>query len=163
MKIWLIAGAAAVIAILAAYAAYLHWLLYRRKRLTPSATARQPDSERRMGMPGPEVRGAQRVPIRRSLYLLADAMLDDRLSHTEGCLRICAIAANLEESDRFRVEYGVLFRVAESTAHIPILDAWQALSRDEKQRYDQERKGIETKYTDAVIDAARRIKEQFPL
>jgi hypothetical protein len=163
MKIWLVAGAVVIIVALAAYAAYLHWLLYRRKRLVAVATAPQLDSERRMGVAGPAIPGVQRVTIRRSLYLLADAILDDKLSHTEGCLRICAIAANLEDSERFRIEYGVLFRVAASTAHIPILDAWQALPREEKQRYDKEREGIEAKYTDAVIDAARRIKEQFPL
>jgi len=163
MNSWLMVAALVIIAALAGYAAYLHWLLYRRNKPAGSAVKAGAVSNAKVGVVDPAVPGVQRVAIKRSLYLLADALLDDKLTHTEGCLRICAIAASLEDQELIRREYGVLFRVAEATAHIPILDAWQALSREDKQRFDQERKVIEAKYSDAVIEAAQRIKAHYSL
>lgn len=160
MSAWLILAALAIIAALGAYAGYLHWQLYRRRTNRAVETT---GSGARVGKVDPAESGVQRVAIKRSLYLLADALLDDKLTHTEGCLRICAIAASLEDQEVIRREYGVLFRVAEATAHIPILDAWQALSKEDKQRFDRERKAIEAKYNDAVIEAAQRIKARYPL
>ena len=159
MSSWLML-ALAIIAVLGAYAAYLHWQLYRRNKVSMSAVD-SAVSDGRVGIVAPTETGVQRVAIKRSMYLLADALLDDKLTHTEGCLRICAIAASLEDQALIRREYGVLFRVAEATAHIPILDAWQALSKADKQRFDRERQAIEAKYNDAVIEAAQRIKIQW--
>ncbi len=158
---WLVAGAVAVVAVLAAYAGYLHWRLYRLRKGVDAP--RQPGDGPRVGVVDLGVPAAQRLALRRSIHLLADAILADKLTHTEGCLRICAIAASLEEQAQFRVEYGVLFRVAEATAHIPILDAWQALSAEDKRRFDRERRAVEARYTEAVIEAAGRIKEHYPL
>lgn len=156
MNVWLVVAAVAVIVVLAAYAGYLHWQLYLRRRNGGTIPASP------VGVVEPGA-GQQLASRTRSLYLLADAILDDKLSHTEGCLRICAIASGLEEQERFRMEYGVLFRVAEATAHIPILDAWKALSGEDKQRFDKERMAVETKYNEAVVEAAKRIKEHYPL
>ena len=158
---WLVAGAVAVVVALAAYAGYLHWRLYRLRQSVD--VPRQAVDGPRVGVVEPGATAAQRLALRRSIHLLADAILAEKLTHTEGCLRICAIAANLEEQGQFRVEYGVLFRVAEATAHIPILDAWQALSAEDKGRFDRERRAVEAKYTEAVIEAARRIKDHYPL
>lgn len=158
---WLVAGAVAVVAALAAYAGYLHWRLYRLRKQVD--VPRQFPEGARVGVVEPGAPAAQRLSLKRSIHLLADAILEDKLTQTEGCLRICAIAASLDEQADFRVEYGVLFRVAEATAHIPILDAWQALPAADKQRLDRERRAVEAKYSEAVIDAARRIKEHYPL
>ena len=162
MNIWLMGAAVAVIVVLAAYAGYLHWQLYRqrraRKERVGGTLAGSP-----VGLVEPGDRQRLLATRTRSLYLLADAILDDKLSHTEGCLRICAIASGLEDQERFQMEYGVLFRVAEATAHIPILDAWKALPGEDKKRFDKERKAIEDKYNEAVVEAAKRIREHYPL
>lgn len=162
MNTWLVAAAVAIILGLAAYAGYLHWLLHRQRQATTRREAARAEGPR-VGVVDPGAPDQQRRSRTRGLYLLADAILDDKLTHTEGCLRICAIAAGLDEHERFRLEYGVLFRVAEATAHIPILDAWQALPGDERKRYNRERMAVEDKYAEAVVEAARRLKEQYPL
>ena len=113
MNTYLIAAGILVILALAAYAGYLHWLLYRRRR---QARGRA-DSGVESYSPGEGDRN--RVATGKGVYLLAEAILDDKLTHTEGCLRICAIAPSLDDYSRFREEFGVFFRVAEATAHIP--------------------------------------------
>lgn len=156
MNFWLIVTAVTAIVVLASYAAYLHWQLHLQRRKQQKAV------DRTAAAVGVVDAGAEHLATRRrSLYLLADAILDDKLSHTEGCLRICAIASGLEDQQRFQMEYGVLFRVAEATAHIPILGAWKALPGEDKKRFDTERKAVEDKYSEAVVEAAARIKEQY--
>jgi hypothetical protein len=162
VNIWLVSAAVAVIVVLAAYAAYLHWLLYRQRR-AQKERAEGGVLSSPVGVVDPAGRQQLLASRNRSLYLLADAILDDKLSHTEGCLRICAIASGLEDQERFRMEYGVLFRVAEATAHIPILGAWKALPGEDKKRFDKERMAVEAKYNEAVVEAAKRIKAHYPL
>ena len=135
-----------IIAALAGYAVWLHYCLWRQRRQSPGT-----GSEPLGGDPG-------RVELRKSIYLIADAMLDDKMTHTEACLRIAALANNLQDSEHFRREYGVLFRVAEATAHFPILDAWRALGREDQVRLTRERQAIEQKYGTAVVDAVERLK-----
>jgi len=151
MKTMLAIVAILIVALLAAYAVWLHYRLWQQKKAIGSASAAQ---FRRV----PE-RG--HVGVNKSIYLIADALLDQKVTHTEACLRISALAVGVEDPEMFRREYGVMFQVAEATGHIPILDEWRALSRDEKTRYNKVREAIEQKYADAVVDAAQRIKTMF--
>lgn len=149
----LVLAGAIVVLTLAGYAAYLHWQLYQlRKKAEDSPRPLQDDTA--------EV-AEQRVALRKSIYLLADAMLDDKMTATEGCLRICAMASYLDHHQSFRSEYAVLFSVAEATAHIPILDEWQALCREDKKRFDQERDAIEQRYREALVEAVERLRKEF--
>ena len=150
----LIALAIAIVLGLASYAAWLYYRLWQLKKRQQSAAAQ-------VGNFDPQARTAKQLELRKTLYILADALLDEKMTHTEGCLRICAMANNLVEIDSFRQEYGVLFRVAEATAHFPILDEWQALSKEEKQRVTRERKEIEGKYREAVIEAVQRVRGNY--
>ncbi len=151
MKTAFVVLAIVVVLILAGYAGWLHYRLWKLKRRPASGVA--------VFDPGGAGGSAHRPALRKTLYVLADALVNDKMTHTEGCLRICAMANNLEDNEGFRREFGVLFRVAEATAHFPILDGWQALSRDEQRRMTRERIAIEEKYRDAVIDAAHRVRE----
>lgn len=149
----LIALAVLIVLVLAAYAGWLHYRLWLRAKQGKAAVS--------VGSRPPKEPDLHRVELKKSIFLLADAMLDDKMTITEGCLRICAMASHLEDRDSFALEYGVLFRVADSTAHIPILDEWKALSKEEKRRYDRERQGIEQKYNAAVVEAVERIRKEF--
>ncbi|MCK9503715.1 MAG: DUF2489 domain-containing protein [Porticoccaceae bacterium] len=155
MTTTLIVLAVVIIAVLAAYAAWLHYRLWQQKN-----SKRQSRNEVVQSFE-PQSQGVQRVELRKSIYLLADATLDDKMTHTEACIRICSMATHLDDHENFRREYGVLFRVAEATAHMPILDDWQALSKEDKKRYTKERQAIEQKYNEAVLEAVARIKKQF--
>ncbi|MFA5630398.1 MAG: DUF2489 domain-containing protein [Porticoccaceae bacterium] len=148
MKTLVAVVAVLIVLVLASYAAWLLYRLWKLGRATRRVTAASPS----------QAKGVSQVGAGKGIYLIADAMLDNKMTHTEACLRIAALAGGLENVETFRREYGVLFRVAEATGHIPILDEWRALSHEEKARYDRERKDIEQKYADAVVDAAQRIK-----
>ena len=150
----LITGAAIIIIALAGYAGWLHYQLWLQKRLREKAASEVLAFD-------PALASENRVELRKTLYVLADALLNEKMTHTEGCLRICAMASHLEDIDGFRREYGVLFRVAEATAHFPILDDWQALSKEEKKRFTKERKDIEEKYREAVVEAVERVRRNF--
>ena len=153
----LIAAGVIVVVALAGYAGWLHYKLWQRNRdKAPDGTVETFDPAR-----GLSSATSPQVPLRKTLFVLADALINEKMTHTEGCLRICAMANNLEDSDLFRQEYGVLFRVAEATAHFPILDEWQALSREEQKKFTRERKEIESRYQEAVIEAAERLRKNF--
>ena len=76
-------------------------------------------------------------------------------------MRISAVASQLGDMQSFRREFGVIARVAEETAHIPILQAWKDLSLAEKRKFDREREQIEHRYYDAVLSTLTRLKQNF--
>ncbi|MGE3296126.1 MAG: DUF2489 domain-containing protein [Porticoccaceae bacterium] len=146
---WLALAAVAVILPIAAYALVLALRLRRQGRVRRAAEAagararRQRDAQARLG-----------------IRLLAGAMLEEQITLTEGCQRISYLLGQLEPGDDFpEAEVRVFFQVAEATAHLPILDAWQALDRDRKRACTLERRRIEADFRDFVMVAARRILE----
>lgn len=163
MNLWMII-ALLLIAALAAYAGYLHWLLWQKKRREAhptgpaSISGGTPSDSAALVEPQPQQR---LVVAEKAIYLLAEGLLDDKLTHTEGCIRIVSMSAGLPDYQQFQVEYGVFFKVAEATAHIPILDSWRALSIAEKTAFDRERQVIEERYETAVKEAAQRLRERW--
>ncbi len=163
-----------IIFALGIYAGYLHWQLWRQRRqqkpkdsnpgASSGASSGNSDTEvsaAAMEWHPPVNSRSQLVSRKKSIYLLSEAILDEKMTHTEGCIRICAIANCLDDSGQFRRDFSVLFDVAEATAHIPILQDWQALEKAEKKAFNDERRGIEGKYADAVIEAAQRIRNRY--
>ena len=157
--IW-IALAVIVVLLLAGYAGWLHYKLWQQ---TADRKAAADSTQPRQGADGSgtPLSGRASVEISKSIYLIADAMLDDKMTHTEACLRICALSNHLPAREIFRREYGVLFTVAEATAHFPILDEWKSLDKDQQKAFTRERQSIEKKYADAVVEAATRVKAEF--
>jgi hypothetical protein len=96
--------------------------------------------------------------LNRSVQVLAQGLVDEQLSLTEGAIRISVLLDNLKINDDMRSDYSAIFQLAEATSHIPILDAWGRLSRKEKKQFEKMRSGIEDQYKDFVVDAARRLK-----
>jgi len=159
----------ALIAILAGYALFLHWRLWQLRRrngvgtgVSGAGSAATTDAAVGGWQPdaGPVAKNA-RMPLERAIYLLSEAILDNRLTHTEGCLRICAIANGMPDREKFRQEFGVLFRLAEATAHIPILAQWQALEKAEQRAFDRERRQLESRYAEAVVESAQRLRALY--
>lgn len=144
----LIIAAALILAALASYAGWLHYRLWRQKNV-----AQQTQVETF----SPHQPHNQTVEVRKSIYLIADATLADKMTHTEACLRICALANQLDNSEQFRQTHSALFQVAEAAAHFPILDAWKALDKSEKNRLSQQRLAIEQKHQQAVLAALANI------
>lgn len=160
MNTYLIIAGALVILALAIYAGYLHWLLRRQRRR--QAAARTSAAGVHTVDPGAGRPDSERVVASgKGIYLVAEAILDDKLTHTEGCLRICAMAGSLPDHKDFREQYPVFYRVAEATAHIPILDDWHALDDDTQRRLDKERRAVEAEHGGDIIQAARHLKERY--
>ena len=95
--------------------------------------------------------------MNKSVQILAQGLLKNELSKTEGAIRISALLTFLGVNDDIKEEYSAFFQLAEASAHIPILDKWKALSSKEKMHYDNERMELENQYGDFVVDAAKRI------
>jgi hypothetical protein len=93
-----------------------------------------------------------------SVQVLAQGLVDDQLSLTEGAIRISVLLDNLKINEAARNDYSAIFQLAEATSHIPILDAWNRLSKKEKKEFEKIRSGLEDQYKDFVVDAARRLK-----
>ena len=93
----LITVAVLIVLALAGYAGWLQYRLWqrgKRQRATPAVETFDPGAG-----------GGRRVALRKTLYVLSDALINEKMTHTEGCLRICAMANNLEEREQFRREY----------------------------------------------------------
>lgn len=102
----------------------------------------------------------RKVHYRKSIHVIASAIVADQVTLTEGAIRISMMAAQLELPEHEREHYQVFFQLTEATAHIPILDEWQKLSTRDKLRYDREREEIETKYREFAVSAASRVLQK---
>jgi len=107
-----------------------------------------------------ELKGNHQHYLNNSIQILAQGIVDDQLTLTEGAIRISVLLDNLKISDSEREKYSAFFQLADSTSHIPILAAWKKLPKKEKARFEKERVATEEKYKDFVVDAAKRIKGQ---
>ena len=172
-----IAAAATVLIILAAYAIYLYLQLRAQK-------VRQHELEREYQ----NRRLSELEQAQKGIVILARALLGKDLNLTEACIRIAylmnqvreTLDSNTEEvfssaddladlatrgNRSFHDIYPehvstVFFQVAEASAHIPILEAWGKLSYPEQLAYDRERAEIEAKFEEFVLVAVEQVLEQ---
>lgn len=100
----------------------------------------------------------QRLRINRSIQIIAQGLLDDQLSLTEGAIRIRGLLDILSIDGGLREEFKAFDLLADSTGHIPILDQWKALKAKQKAAFDRERQKLEVDHKEFVEDAARRIQ-----
>ena len=95
-----------------------------------------------------------------SIVILAKGLVAGELSITEACLRISWLLTQLNPEARESEAYSVFFQVADATAHIPILDAWKALAREQRKAFDRERLETEKAFGDFVLVAAKKLLEE---
>ena len=105
-----------------------------------------------------ELKSSHKNYLNNSVQVLAQGIIDEQLSLTEGSIRISVLLDNLKITEEERGEYSALFQLSEATSHIPILDAWKKLSKLEKKKFERERINIEEKYKEFVINAAQQLK-----
>ena len=91
----------------------------------------------------------------RGVRLLAGAMIQKDLTLTEGCMRIAYLLRQIDEAAQDKKEYSVFFQLASATAHIPVLEAWQDLSKQQKSAYSKERQHIEQAFEEFVLEATQ--------
>jgi len=145
MMVWFVA-AAVVVFILAGIALYLHWQLYNQKRKVDSLLAEQQ-----------KVLLTQRMSSLDSIMVLANALLEGQVTLTEASIRISVLMEALVLPSNEKQNYISFYKLAEATAHIPILEGWKALSRQDKKRFDKEREQQEKIFHDFLVSAAKRL------
>tara|TARA_R110000787_G_scaffold15745_7_gene48677 strand:- start:14921 stop:15403 length:483 start_codon:yes stop_codon:yes gene_type:complete len=148
----LVGAALVVLVSLAAYA----WILQRRiraleirQRLAAAELNAERDERRDNALLG--------------IGMLANAMLREEVTLTEGSIRLAYLLTQVDAAARQRQEYSVFYQLAEATAHIPMLDAWQALPQRQQRELTIERENIEALYKDFVLAAARGLLENSTL
>ena len=72
-------------------------------------------------------------------------------------MRIGFLAQQLTDEFKQDRSIQVFQALAMDASHLPILDAWKALPKDEKNRLEKERISIESKYADQINQAAKAL------
>ncbi|GAA6152109.1 DUF2489 domain-containing protein [Pseudoteredinibacter isoporae] len=135
-----------VVLALAAYALYLHWQLRKQEqRRKVQLKALQVEADK------------QRDRINKSIQVIAAAMGSDQMTLTEGAMRLSVLLQSLGLSEEALTPYSSLFKLAEATAHIPILDEWKKLPLKQRLAFDQQREALEADYQELVMDSARQL------
>lgn len=141
MLFWAAVGLVLVLSITAGY--YL-WQLYQLRRRRSALLLEQQTALQE-----------RRDKVKLSVQRLAMATLDDNLTLTEASMRIGVLLDSLPVAPQVREKYRAFFLLAQKTAHIPILDQWKQLSRQEQREFDKQRMAAEQEYGDFVKDAAK--------
>lgn len=145
LSILLVLAVLIVIA-LAAYALYLHMQL-RKQEQRREAQLEELKQEA----------DKQRDRINKSIQVIAAAMGGDQMTLTEGAMRLSVLLQSLGLSEQELEPYSSLIKLAEATAHIPILEDWKKLSTKQKLAFDKQRAELEAQYEDLVLDSSKKL------
>lgn len=98
-----------------------------------------------------------------SIQLIAGAVLnDEKMTITEGCIRLKVLLDNLAPHLLKNPEFSVIETVYGKTEHIPFLEQWKALPDEAQEKYSREMAGVEATHRSAVTEAMRQLRD-YPL
>lgn len=147
--VFLVLMAVVIVLVLAGYALHLHRKLQRL------------DAEREEARLAFEQQLKDKAAeARKSIIILAKGLVAEELSITEACLRISWLLTQIDAEARESEAYSVFFQVADATSHIPILEAWKALTREQRKAFDLERLKTEKAFGDFVLVAAKKLLDE---
>lgn len=135
-----------IILVLVIVAASLHWRLYLIKKQIKQKQA-EADQQYQLA----------RSRLNQSIQIICRAILDDQIGYAEASLRISALMDQLSVSEVERSEFVTFDKFAQAIAHIPILDAWKQLPKNQRKQYEVEIQRHEEEFGDFVRDAAQRL------
>lgn len=97
-----------------------------------------------------------------SVHVIASAMIhDERMTLTEGTIRLSVLLDNLAPQLKQDPEFRILAEVYAKVQHIPFLDGWKQLDRQQQWKYQQEMKKVEAEHRDALMKMAEQLST-FP-
>jgi len=99
----------------------------------------------------------RQTEFKESIRVIASAILQNQVSLTEGAIRINKLSSLLEDTLSDDIAYEVFSELTEATAHIPILENWAKLTREEQAFFEVERKKIEEGFHHLIKSSAQRI------
>ena len=105
----------------------------------------------------------QREYMIESIRVIARAMSEDeRLTLTEGCIRLKVLIDNLKPEIHQDPDFEIIEQHYQATRHIPFLKEWRKLERREQRRYQHEMNRLESQNRSALLRAAEKLR-QYPL
>lgn len=148
--IWLI-GASLVVLALAGTAGYY---LRQVQKLKQHQAEQLAELDRK----AQKKRGEMNDSIQILAQSIGQEVNGNQLSLTEASIRISGLLKTLSVSDDVKEEFLAFYKLAEATAHIPILEEWKKLSTKKKLAFSKERDKLESDYREFVLAAAKRIQ-----
>lgn len=100
---------------------------------------------------------------RDNIIIMLRVALQQQASLTEVAIRIMAYCRALPAEESGSIHYQPFDQLARKTAHIPILDKWQALSRQAQNKFDDERQTLEEDHREAIMKASQSLLESLQL
>lgn len=137
-------AAGGVTALLFVYACFLAYKLKDKDKRRSQQIEFKPKSE-------------SQLDAQLSIRVIAQALLQNDLSPTEAAMRIGFLAQQLNDEFKQDQSIKVFETLAMEASHLPILDAWKALPKDEKLRLEKERLTIESKHAEQINIAAKAL------
>lgn len=146
LGIVLIFACITIVIILAVVASFLHWQLHLRKKRDAQLKAEQD-----------AVIAKTQEDALKSLHIIAKSYVSGQVELGEAGIRISRLMDVLALNDAERAPFKVFDQVHERLAHIPILQEWKALSKQEKFRHNKTIASVETDFKDFAADAAKQL------
>jgi len=144
MKFTLLFIGLIIVAALAVYAVILRRKLGQQKKL-----------EQEKVLELEHQAAAHRSRVNKSIQVIAQSIPEGKMTLTEGVMRLSVLLESLGITDADREEFSPIFKLAEATAHIPILDGWKKLPLKKRMAFDQQRLALESDYRDFVLESAK--------
>ncbi|CAI8156103.1 MAG: Uncharacterised protein [Cellvibrionales bacterium UBA7375] len=130
--------------ILVIYSAVLAFKLKQKAKRRTQPVEFQPKSQ-------------SQLDAQHSIRVIAQALLQNDLTPTEAAMRIGFLAQHYSPTEDQAPSLQAFQSLAMETSHLPILDAWKALSSQDKQRLEKERLSIEESHSEAIELAANTL------
>lgn len=100
---------------------------------------------------------AQRDRTNKSIQIIASSVPEEKMSLTEAAMRLSVLLQSLDISVAEQEEFSAIFKLADATAHIPILEEWKKLPTKQKLALDQQRVAIEQEYREFIVENAKSL------
>ncbi len=137
---WLVLSGLLLIFLLAGYAAWLWYRVWRnRQRLE---RARQARNQRLAG----------------DIRVLAQALLDGQLPAIEGAIRLKVLLDNYSGARPADLDIEVLETLYNATAHIPTHAAWKELPLAERRQHERHMAELEQQHREALLRSAEALR-----
>lgn len=137
---WLVISGLLVICILAGYAAWLWYRIWRSRQ--QQAKLQQERNARLAG----------------DIRILAQGLLEGQLPPIEGAIRIKVLLDNYSGARPSDLDASVFETLYEATAHIPTHQAWKDLPLAQRQQHERQMEELEQQYHDELHRAAQSLK-----
>ncbi|MCP3129105.1 DUF2489 domain-containing protein [Shewanella sp. KJ2020] len=140
-----------IIVALSSYATYLLLKLQRQKKRQQAALVERE-----------AVANAKRAQVLDDIRYIATAMIEDRCEISEGVVRIGRLFEILSLSERVAPEFPALFEHFELIKDHPIMEARQALPKQERMKLDLIRMKSEAALEQGISDDAKKLSAYQP-